>query len=39
MEVRNEGKGELLEWYDPNEEREWVKRDKFRKLKKSMTVK
>lgn len=28
MKVLDEGKGELLAWYDPEEHREWVRKNK-----------
>jgi len=40
MEVLKEGKGELLGWYDPDEAREWVLKNKSRELKdKTMSAK
>ena len=40
MEVLSEGKGELIGWHDPDEAREWVRRNKSRELKdKTMSVK
>jgi glutaconate CoA-transferase subunit A len=33
MEVISEGKGELIGWYDPDEAREWVQKNKSRELK------
>ena len=40
MEVLSEGKGELLGWYDSDEARDWVLKNKSRELKgKTMSVK
>ena len=40
MEVLSEGKGELIGWHDPDEAREWVLKNKSRKLEdKTMSVK
>ncbi len=33
MEVLEEGKGELIGWYDPDDAREWVLKNKSRELK------
>ena len=39
MEVISEGKGELIGWYDPDEAREWVQKNKSRELRdKTMSV-
>jgi len=39
MEILKEGKGELLGWHDPDENRQWVLQNKSRELKdKRMTV-
>jgi len=37
MEVIKEGKGELIGWYDPDEAREWVLKNKSRELKDKTT--
>ena len=40
MEVMHEGKGELVGWHDPDEARDWVKKNKSRELKdKTMSIK
>ena len=40
MQVLEEGKGELLGWHDPDENREWVLKNKSRELKdKTMSAK
>ncbi len=33
MEVLSEGSGELIGWYDPDEAREWVQKNKSREIK------
>jgi acyl CoA:acetate/3-ketoacid CoA transferase alpha subunit len=37
MEVIKEGKGELIGWYDPDDAREWVLKNKSRELKDKTT--
>ena len=40
MEVLSEGKGELVGWYDPDDARAWVQKNKSRELKdKTMSAK
>jgi 3-oxoacid CoA-transferase subunit A/glutaconate CoA-transferase subunit A len=38
MEVLRQGKGELLGWRDPDENREWVRKNKSRELKDKRTT-
>ena len=39
MNILNEGSGELIGWYDPDTNRHWVQKNKYRELKdKIMTV-
>jgi acyl CoA:acetate/3-ketoacid CoA transferase alpha subunit len=40
MDILQQGKGQLVGWYDPDEAREWVRQNKSRELKnKTMSVK